>query len=78
MAKQKKDPERCIMWKNGKCNSDYARGLSCDAKGGKNLPEGCPYSEEKLKSLNWKKRGELIDAMKTKFKKNQVKEEEII
>lgn len=35
---------RCVMWKNGKCNSMYGKGIKCD---GYNPPKGCPYDFRK-------------------------------
>jgi hypothetical protein len=31
---------KCIMWKHGKCNSDYAKREKCD---GFIPPSNCPY-----------------------------------
>jgi hypothetical protein len=31
---------KCMFWKNGKCNSAYAKGLKCD---GIHPPKNCPY-----------------------------------
>lgn len=34
--------QKCMFWRNGYCNSDYAKELPC--KGDRlDLPKGCPY-----------------------------------
>ena len=43
--------KKCIFWKKGKCNSDYANGLRCD---GYSTPKKCPYNTQKLKGARWK------------------------
>lgn len=37
---------KCIMWNNGKCNSDYGKELNCD---GIKAIENCPYKTENSK-----------------------------
>lgn len=44
--------ERCVMWKNGKCNSVYAKIFDCENCDGIKIHENCPYkkgSKPKLK-----------------------------
>lgn len=45
----------CMFWRRGHCNSDYAKGLICEGGGNKPLPEGCPYSFDKLKEMKAQK-----------------------
>ena len=40
--KIKKD-RKCIFWKDGRCNSDYAKGLICG--GYVAIPKDCPYNK---------------------------------
>jgi len=36
--------KKCIFWKDGKCNSDYAKGLRCG--GYVAIPKDCPYNKK--------------------------------
>jgi len=42
---------RCLFWVNGYCNSDYARGMECNAKDCKNLPKRCPYPAQSIEEV---------------------------
>ena len=35
--------KKCMFWRDGKCNSDYARGLRCG--GYAIIPKDCPYAK---------------------------------
>jgi hypothetical protein len=38
--RKEKEGERCIYYKEGKCNSDYSKNVECD---GINISDDCPY-----------------------------------
>ncbi len=44
--------KKCMMWKEGKCNSDYYKNEKCDGENnknekcdGENTPKKCPYKK---------------------------------
>ena len=39
---------RCVMWKDGRCNSMYGKGIKCD---GYNPPKDCPYNFKNILCL---------------------------
>ena len=42
--KETSKDKRCIFWKGGKCNSDYAKGLRCGGYAA--IPKDCPYNKD--------------------------------
>lgn len=40
LVKTMNDETKCLMWKEGMCNSDYTKGIKCD---GINIPDECSY-----------------------------------
>lgn len=44
MRRGKTMSKECMFHKEGRCNSDYGFGISCD---GLDVPEKCPYPNKK-------------------------------
>jgi hypothetical protein len=48
---------KCMFWKDGKCNSMYAKGLKCD---GIHPPEKCPWDLRKLEVVKCPKEPQYL------------------